>query len=1210
MPKVNNTFLNGKMNSDLHNSLIDNKSYKRAENLRIAGIGKDGAMINLRGSIVVSNEYNEVGMKVVGSYAGSNNKNYFLRAMPNGKSQIIEYDVETQDTKIIIQDNSILRFDLVRWKNGEVIFPYKFILSIDQIGDLLFISNEKWRYPRVINVKRDYSTGFLEEDIILAKKPPTDAPLIVEKLDKGYENEDSDSFISFTYRYKYIDGDYSALSFYSDTAFYTKGSFAVDAKKANKAMVNKYDFIRLAVNSGGKNVTDVEVFAREHKSNTAYRIYAVNKEKSNIADNTVISDIEYTFSKNYMVLDEETTNMLFSRIPHFPKAQTSAGNRIVYGNYKEDFDVGDVDFEVINIQTEPTESDRRTAVSIFKYKVAVIYYNDYNESTTALLPVNENKSEIEIKFADRLKRNNIHVLMLTPPPDFATKMKFAVNFYNLNYEILKVGYAKKIGAKKYILINGDNVNRIKKGDTITVISGDANTPYNELYVENIKQMTLADGVSITGLYAEVGDPENVINIEPSATTTIKNYSEDWRIIDARVGSTDPARWVGISGYSGSQTYNAAPGPIKTVGYSSHHNRAYFYNSHFGQINEGDSVTLKIVFHYQTRGTWIDKTTDTDYGAVTIVENYTADSDYGSLGDLISSSLMTPALDIRKTGDLVELLTNYDYPEMVFNAIGSGSYGSSPFVKKAGGGSKPPMSGTPTDDKGLIAFNVKMSTDITIKKSNINVLLRTKNKENINEIYYETPKTYLINNGQFVPDKYINDIPAFDIGFYNGYCWGNGAESYKIKDFFNAKEFRYNFRPNGYDKKGYKQVHKKNYLTYSGFYQHELGINNLSTFNASIANWKELPNHYGEIQRIISTDGDISVFMNNKVIQQMYGKSIIMDLTGNDNVGISKEVLGDYRVLPYEFGISENPESIAKFSNMIFFTDKNRRRFLLKQGDTVQELNTNEVGFFNEGVELLENYKTLLGSYDEKNNEYVVSLDLKKQIGFNLGSKGFTSYYNYQNDMNIGAYGKHFTAYKGVIYENEVSEGSFALAGQYVECKLVYVVNPEIDADKIFKAHFLQSNVSWNTKITTNLTESFINENFYTQKESFQYTEIHRDTGRVSTGTGIGVIKSIDGNVIEFTQPVSKLVFVNDEMVGVNSVGIRTITAITDYKITVTDASGLSEGEFCYTVKQNSGNYNPDGAPIRGKWMQVELYKDSDEPIEITSVSTEIIKSAL
>ena len=46
------------------------------------------------------------------------------------------------------------------------------------------------------------------------------------------------------------------------------------------------------------------------------------------------------------------------------------------------------------------------------------------------------------------------------------------------------------------------------------------------------------------------------------------------------------------------------------------------------------------------------------------------------------------------------------------------------------------------------------------------------------------------------------------------------------------------------------------------------------------------------------------------------------------------------------------------------------------------------------------------------------------------------------------------------------------------------------------------------------------------------------------------------------------------------------------------------------MKQSNGYYSPDGAPQRGKFMEVTLTNDGSEPYYITSAHTEIVKSNL
>lgn len=1167
MAKVANVFTSGRMNSDTHASFHDNKGYVRAKNLRISGKGNNGAFQFIKGSKQVINE-TEVGYVIVGAYEGDNNKNYFLSAMPNGKSKIIEYDTQTQNYKTLIQESQFLRFDLCRWNNGVEIIPHKFILSINQIGNLLFISGEYWEYPRVINITRDYSAGINADDIILAKKPPRLAPEIISLEKKGNEGTDKDSFISFSYRYKYIDGDYSALSFYSDTVFEPVNDQGVNAKREKLGMVNRWDHVKLMVNSGDKNVTDVEVFAIEHGSNTAYQIYTVNKEKASIADNTSIMNIEYEFSKNYEVLDEPTTMMLYSNVPKFPKTQTTAGNRIIYANYKEGFDLeNDVDFEIRKYQTEyATDFERKTAVSMFKYKVGVVFLNDYNESTTVLLPLNQTKSEIEITFADRLKNNHIQAKLLTQPPSFATKMKWVVKSDELNYENVHITYAKKIGTKAYLLLKGDNVNRVKKGDII-IRTDSAMTSRYEYEVDEVDIFDIDDGLTVKGLYAviEVGD-EFIVesNNLPDLDT---GYNGGIHELDSEI-SHNPLRFVSVGAASGEKRF---------------WNLGRVSKSDIGQIREGDVVNLGLLFVYHAFGA-LDQ-------SVSFQKEMYSSADYANPYVFFVNELKSPYFDISEDSANVYFRTNSLFPEYLQQ--------QHPNVYNY-------------DSTSFAPLWVSTLTVLKIKRGIKPQIFRTKNKELLNSFYFETHKTYPIINGQVIPDATdVDGKPLFNIDFYNGYCWGNGTESYKIKDLFTGKKYSYKFRPNQHDIKGYKRIHRKYDITYSGIYNHELGINQLSVFNPTLINWKDLPIGHGEIQRIISTDGDITVFTTDKVIVQYYGKSIIMDMQGSQNIGMTNEVLGSHQVLPYEFGISNNPESVATYSNMVFFIDKDRNRFLVKQGKEIQELNSIESGFYHEGIEVLKSHSTFLGSFDESNNEYLIGLDQKTILGFNLNNKGFTAYYTYKFDYLLGGYGEHYSAYKGKVYLDEATDDYNNFAGQgNKEASLTYIVAAEMESDKVFKAMYLQSNTAWDTKVKTNLTASEFSENTYQKRESYYYSDIFRDSSTALGVVGISSVLNIEGNTLVFKNQVTNQISVGDSLFNESMNFTSEITAINKNTITVADASGFALNEFIAGQKKQMGSFRPSGVPMRGKWMEVTLCKYGSDPYYLSAVYTEIIKSRL
>ncbi len=87
--------------------------------------------------------------------------------------------------------------------------------------------------PRFINVRRNYPIpdasnvdGFTAESILVIKKPPIAAPTIAPFINASQNNFLEDKFICFAYRYEYQNGEFSAVSQFSDPAFLSKSFLA------------------------------------------------------------------------------------------------------------------------------------------------------------------------------------------------------------------------------------------------------------------------------------------------------------------------------------------------------------------------------------------------------------------------------------------------------------------------------------------------------------------------------------------------------------------------------------------------------------------------------------------------------------------------------------------------------------------------------------------------------------------------------------------------------------------------------------------------------------------------------------------------------------------------------------------------------------------------------------------------------------------------
>ena len=217
---------------------------------------------------------------------------------------------------------------------------------------------------------------------------------------------------------------------------------------------------------------------------------------------------------------------------------------------------------------------------------------------------------------------------------------------------------------------------------------------------------------------------------------------------------------------------------------------------------------------------------------------------------------------------------------------------------------------------------------------------------------------------------LNNVTSHNSDF-NAFAFGNGVESYRIYDNYLRPTMKYSPRATSVIE-DYQQQNKFAALCYSGIYKGDTSTNRLNSFNLSQANFKNLDIKYGPIQKLYAMDTNLMVLQQDKITSVLYGKNLLVDAVGGGQVASVPEVLGNQIVHPSEYGISNNPESFAIFSNVMFFTDSRRGAVLQMSGDQVIEISANGMqNYFRD--EMKDNPNTQkLGMYDPYNNTYVLS----------------------------------------------------------------------------------------------------------------------------------------------------------------------------------------------------------------------------------------------
>ena len=227
----------------------------------------------------------------------------------------------------------------------------------------------------------------------------------------------------------------------------------------------------------------------------------------------------------------------------------------------------------------------------------------------------------------------------------------------------------------------------------------------------------------------------------------------------------------------------------------------------------------------------------------------------------------------------------------------------------------------------------------------------------------------------------NRFPVFSqaeirTDFFNCYAFGNGVESYAIRDAIGKNDLSLGNRVTSTSAQDYQEVRRFADLTYSGVFNDESNVNKLNEFNLGLLNFKPLEESYGPIYIIDGRETDILTLQEDKVSYVLQGKNILTDSVGGGQVASIPEVLGQQVARIEEYGISFHPESYSKWGPNKFFTDAKRGAVIqLRGAGTSESLSViSESGMRSWFRDLfLESFNTQkLGGFDPYMNEYVLS----------------------------------------------------------------------------------------------------------------------------------------------------------------------------------------------------------------------------------------------
>jgi hypothetical protein len=1183
MANFTRNFIAGKMNKTFDERVVPDGEYIDAMNVRMGSTEKSeaGVIENTNGNLPLTVlSYNgfqlSTNARCIGAindsaretlywfvhdpmFTKSNTKKIDLVVSFNMVSQALTYHIISMDDGGSV--NTTLNFN-----------PDYLITGVDIVEDLLFWTDD-YNQPRFININRGYANpdganidyngqpDLLKETILVIKKPPTEAPTIslIELSDQS--NFLEDRFICFAYRYRYIDGEYTATSQWTEPAFFPKDFEFSPESYLNEGMENKYNGVNIFFNTGGPLVVGIDLLFKEATSNIIKVIEKFDKQNVGWVDNTVQSYL-FSNSKIYTILPESELLRLYDNVPRLAKAQTIMGNRLMYGNYVDGYDIIDsngqgvrFDYTTALISKKFDEEVIPTSTSTGQYSIEIpslsipnsiinIDLNNIALKKGSQIVINLVLKAVDNTIADIVGYNNVNVYFLfslnndyTSPYQLSTSAEFQ-NFIgtisNIKpvyssipgvetscdgstlTDIINCNYDQYISMFPAIYLKYEaGIN--SPGEPISIISSPSSNiiSFQFLAVRYASLPTFTP--NIYAYFEIISHNASFINIRISKSLhSNRDYEigivymdEFLRATPANVSQFNNIHVpCSASEFKNSITVTIPPSQIapywakryKFVCKADQHiyetiysnlwflnqvdNNTYFLlqGENARKIEAGDRLIVKADSLGPTQtciyATVLEKQSfaegdiqtgpDNPAGVYMSIKandfntNKTPDSiiDYGTITNGTSLGCPTVSYLINKTGtdplnptwthipysvpagSIIKMFVkvtrkktsgvdvpainyiydktfvssrNYDdmedwfYGDNIDATVNDGTYVEGGSVSTNFFIPLPPsfcsnvniywnITRNLVTNKldlniqgplGLLFVYSNVDVKIVVYRSISNIIFETEPIDTLPDVFFENNLSFPIDaNGNHLSNGSSGDqsqdiatsTPAIiQTGFFNCFAFGNGAESYKIRDSIIGRDFNLGNRVTTVAAQDYKESRRFADITYSGVYNPETNVNKLNEFNGALLNYKNLELSFGTIYILDGRETDVLVLQEDKVSYVLAGKNLLSDAAAGGAITSVPEVLGTQIARVENYGISFNPESYSKWGYDKFFTDAKRGAVIQLRGNSysneqlavISDMNM-RTWFRDEFISRFNNQK--LGAFDPYMNEYVLTLN--------------------------------------------------------------------------------------------------------------------------------------------------------------------------------------------------------------------------------------------
>jgi len=249
--------------------------------------------------------------------------------------------------------------------------------------------------------------------------PPNELNYAIDLFDET-EKLFEFKFPRFSYRYKYEDGEYSSFAPFTQVAF-VAGSFDYHPKKGyNLGMTNNIKEIVLkefVTEDQPEDVVEIDLLYKEEVAPNIYLIETIKPNAEKTIEDGITGIRDNHWNLNSFTIEKEhikstlNPNQLLRPYDNVPKkalAQEVTGNRIVYANYEQNYDLKIGDKYYDTLFTSPkfihVPGDKRSIKSLREYQLGIVFTDKYGRETPV---ISNNSGTFKVEKDQAAKQNKL-----------------------------------------------------------------------------------------------------------------------------------------------------------------------------------------------------------------------------------------------------------------------------------------------------------------------------------------------------------------------------------------------------------------------------------------------------------------------------------------------------------------------------------------------------------------------------------------------------------------------------------------------------------------------------------------------------------------------------------------------------------------------------------------------------------------------------------